>query len=115
MTTKLRTALAVGLLLLPLATSFAFSEGGGVYVFTPRIFAGNDPRDDGPYRAQYSGSASKEVQAELTLLGYYHGPIDGNVKPGGRTSVAIASYQRDHRLPVTGAIDGGLIASLSGH
>jgi len=31
------------------------------------------------------------------------------------TSGAIASYQRAHGMPVTGAIDGALIASLRNH
>jgi peptidoglycan hydrolase-like protein with peptidoglycan-binding domain len=109
---KIFTALTVALALLPAAASFA--DGGGAYVYATRSFSDNDPHVYGPFREKYSASANTEVQAELTRLGYYHGPIDGNVNPGTQTSVAIASYQRDHRLPVTGVINGGLLASLSG-
>ena len=104
--------MALGLLCI--APSVAFSQtGGGVYIYASRSFPDNDPTVPGPFRFQYRNSANTEVQAELTLLGYYHGPIDGNVNPGTMPSLAIKFYQRDHRLPVTGAIDGNLIASLA--
>jgi len=98
------------------APAASFADGGaygGAYVFSSRSFSDNDPGVFGPYRYKYRNSANTEVQAELTRLGYYHGPIDGNVKPGTPTSRAIANYQRVHHLPVTGAIDGDLIASLN--
>lgn len=114
MKAKLFTALAVSLVLLPAGASFAFSEGGGVYVFAPRYFASNDSRTVARYRSKYSGSPNKEMQAELNRLGYYHGPIDGNINPGSRTSVAIGLYQRDHGMRVTGVIDGALFAALCG-
>jgi len=108
---KLFAAVAMAFVLLPAAASLA--DGGGVYIFSSRNFAGQDSRDYGPFRSRYSGSANTEVQAELTRLGYYHGPIDGNVTPGTLTSVAISSFQRDHRLPVTGLVNGGLLATLN--
>ena len=114
MKSKILSALVAALVLLPAGASFAFTEGGGAFILAPRIFTGNDVYAYGPLRERYSGSASKLVQVELARLGYYHGPIDGNTKPGSMTAAAIAWYQRNHRLPVTGAIDGGLIASLNG-
>jgi peptidoglycan hydrolase-like protein with peptidoglycan-binding domain len=36
-------------------------------------------------------------------MGYFHGPATGSRTPQMRT--ALAAYQRDHRLPVTGALD----------
>jgi hypothetical protein len=143
MKTKLFTALVAALALAPLgALADGGGVGGGVYVFPSRIFAGDYPPVNGPYpyqaggaatvlgsrsfagdsarstsytpfRSQY-GSGNMLIQAELARLGYYHGPLDGNVGPGTRTEVAIESYQRDHRLAVTGAITGDLIAALSG-
>jgi peptidoglycan hydrolase-like protein with peptidoglycan-binding domain len=109
---KLFAIAAAGLGLLPAAAP-AQSEGGGVFILSSRTFSGQNTPNYGGLRERYSGSANTEVQAELKLLGYYHGPIDGNVWPGTRTAAAIALYQRDHRLPATGLIDGGLLASLN--
>jgi hypothetical protein len=53
---------------------------------------------------------SAQVQSALYQLGYYRGAIDGIQGP--RMQSAIAVYQRQHGLPVTGEITGGLIASL---
>jgi len=55
-------------------------------------------------------AVNAQVQEALSRQGYYQGPIDGIVGPG--TQAAIAAYQRDNGLPVTGAVDGGLIHSL---
>jgi len=94
--------------------SAAASHAQGVYVLPSRSFYSEETRDYVTIRRKDMVSANTLVQAELARLGYYHGPIDGNVDPGSKTSRAIALYQRDHRLPVTGAIDGNVIASLSG-
>jgi hypothetical protein len=112
MNLKLAIALAAALVLLPAAPSLG-GEGGGAYVLASRYFPENDPQIFGPYRFQYRGSANTEVQAQLARLGFYHGPIDGNVNPGSPASLAIANYQRVRKLPITGAINGGLIADLS--
>jgi peptidoglycan hydrolase-like protein with peptidoglycan-binding domain len=53
---------------------------------------------------------AEQVQADLAQQGYHPGPIDGVV--GSRTGAAIAAYQRDNGLPVTGTIDGALLQSL---
>ena len=58
-------------------------------------------------------SLGAQVQTALSQLGYYRGPINGI--QGSRTQAAIAVYQREHRLPETGQITGGLIASLGVH
>jgi len=56
------------------------------------------------------GPVSVQVQRKLAREGYYRGPIDGIVGPG--TRAAIADYQHDNGLRVTGAINGGLLNSL---
>ena len=56
------------------------------------------------------GSVSANVQAALARQGYYQGPIDGIVGPGTRS--AIAGYQRDNGLAVTGTITNGLVNDL---
>jgi len=57
-----------------------------------------------------NGSLVSSVQASLNNQGYYNGPIDGNIGPGTRQ--AIASYQNDNNLNVTGHINGPLLQSL---
>ncbi len=59
-----------------------------------------------------SGSASlvDDVQAALSDAGYRPGPIDGVM--GSQTRNAIASYQADRGLSVTGRIDTSLLRSL---
>jgi hypothetical protein len=56
------------------------------------------------------GPVGVQVQRELAQENYYHGPIDGIVGRG--TRAAIAAYQRDNGLPVTGTIDGNLINAM---
>ncbi len=56
------------------------------------------------------GSPVSSVQASLANQGYYNGLIDGDAGPGTRN--AIASYQNDHNLYVTGHINNDLLQSL---
>jgi Putative peptidoglycan binding domain len=51
-----------------------------------------------------------DVQAALQQLGYYSYAADGVLGPA--TEAAIANYQRDYGLPVTGAIDPATVGSL---
>ena len=50
------------------------------------------------------------VQIELQRMGYYNGPIDGDVGP--MTHRAISRYQRDYGLAVTGTINRATLRSL---
>ena len=50
------------------------------------------------------------VQAALQQLGYFAYTVDGVL--GSATEAAIANYQRDNGLPVTGAIDPLTVRSL---
>jgi hypothetical protein len=59
---------------------------------------------------QGTGPVSAQVQSALAQQGYYRGPIDGIIGPV--TESAIAAYQRNNGLQVTGAINGGLLDSL---
>ena len=62
----------------------------------------------------YSGnSVGAEVQRALANHGYYGGYIDGQIGP--QSSRAIARYQQDHGLRVTGSISPGLLTSLGLH
>jgi Putative peptidoglycan binding domain len=51
-----------------------------------------------------------DVQAALQQLGYYPYAVDGVL--GSATEAAIANYQRDYGLSVTGAIDPPTVRSL---
>jgi len=77
--------------------------GNGWYIIDP-FYAGYSP---GYYN---SGSVGVEVQQALNQQGYYQGPIDGIIGQG--TSAAIAAYQRDNGLRVTGTITRGLLRDL---
>lgn len=48
------------------------------------------------------GPAVRALQAQLTACGYHPGAIDGVFGP--RTEAALIQYQRDHGLPVSGAV-----------
>lgn len=50
------------------------------------------------------------VQIALSRRGYYGGEIDGSIGPGSRN--AIARYQQDQGMPVTGTINASLLRSL---
>jgi peptidoglycan hydrolase-like protein with peptidoglycan-binding domain len=55
-------------------------------------------------------SVPAQVQQELARDGYYQGPIDGILGPA--TQAAIAAYQRDNGLRVTGTINSHLLDAL---
>lgn len=76
----------------------------------------SDPSDYGD-QPGYSGLQQpianptvSTVQSELAKLGYYHGVIDGVVGDG--TQAALARYQEDHDLSVTGTVTTATLQSL---
>jgi peptidoglycan hydrolase-like protein with peptidoglycan-binding domain len=63
------------------------------------------------YDRPYSGRSTEvAVQRELYRMGYYRGPIDGDIGPG--TSRAIARFERARGLPVRGFISRTLLDAL---
>jgi Putative peptidoglycan binding domain len=97
--------------------------GGNSWVIIGGGYADPFYYDDGYYSAPYttitttsvraydtSDSLGAEVQEALAERGYYHDSIDGDVGPN--TRAAIAAYQRDHGLAVTGTINAPLLDSL---
>jgi hypothetical protein len=64
----------------------------------------------GPGYGYNTDGVDVQVQQNLAHDGYYNGPIDGVIGPG--TSAAIADYQRDNGLRVTGSINGPLLHSM---
>jgi Putative peptidoglycan binding domain len=63
--------------------------------------------DSGQSAANATVSA---VQSELAKLGYYNGAIDGTL--GDQTEAALARYQEDRDLSVTGTVDAATLQSL---
>ena len=60
---------------------------------------------------QYGSNATvSAVQSELAKLGYYHGVIDG--VEGDETQAALARYQEDRDLSVTGTVTAATLQSL---
>jgi hypothetical protein len=91
-----------------------FYEAPGVRYFSsrsmvPTHYWGNRYRS-GPQNVIVRGSLDARVQTELARRGYYRGPIDGDIGPGSRA--AIARFQADHGLAVTGSISGSLLSAL---
>jgi Putative peptidoglycan binding domain len=70
----------------------------------------------GYYDNGYSGSdyreASAHIQQALAQMGYYSGPIDGQIGPS--TLEAVRLFQHDRGLVVTGQLDGPTLQAL-GH
>ena len=69
--------------------------------------------DQSPYvdSDQYGSSPTvSAVQSQLAKLGYYGGTIDGVA--GDETQAAIARYQQDHDLSVTGTVTAATLQSL---
>ncbi|HYR58280.1 MAG TPA: peptidoglycan-binding domain-containing protein, partial [Chthoniobacteraceae bacterium] len=83
---------------------------GYPYDYYPNYYESYPDEYAATYSADTSDSLSADVQRALAEQGYYRGDVDGDVGPLTRN--AIASYQRDHRLPVTGSITRSLLDSL---
>lgn len=61
------------------------------------------------YTRTVSGTLVR-AQSQLSSLGYYNGAVDGAFGP--LTSRALAQYQSDYGLPVTGRLDRATLKSL---
>jgi len=105
-----------------------FSEPSGDYPYDnsydyPDDYSGyiNDGADYSPSQpysyyngyapsGQYSNTVVSAVQSKLNSLGYYHGAIDGI--DGDETQAALARYQQDQDLSVTGTVTPATIRAL---
>ena len=59
---------------------------------------------------QYSNTVISAVQSKLASLGYYHGAIDGSL--GDESQAALARYQQDQDLSVTGTVTSATLQAL---
>lgn len=99
------------------------SSGGGFSGISPSRPLGNStppssvlPRSPQAPRALSGNSQlfldiAKRVQVALQSAGYYTGAIDGIV--GSGTRAAIAKYQRDNGLEITGTITSEVLDALN--
>ena len=59
---------------------------------------------------QYSNTVVSAVQSKLASLGYYHGAVDGIL--GDESEAALARYQQDQDLSVTGTVTSATLQAL---
>ena len=79
-------------------------DPGYEYGYAPGYYPAPD------YGYSGGGSIPVQVQSALAREGYYEGDVDGLIGPATRS--AIAAYQRDNGLPVTGSITDSLLGAL---
>ena len=70
----------------------------------------DDQPSYGDSQQSLANAAVGAVQSELAKLGYYSGAIDGTL--GDQTEAALARYQEDNDLSVTGIVDAATLQSL---
>jgi hypothetical protein len=88
------------------------------YDYSVYPYDGADYSSSSPYSyyngyapsGQYSNTAISAVQSKLTSLGYYHGAIDGIL--GDQTEAALARYQQDQDISVTGTVTSSTLQEL---
>lgn len=84
-----------------------YGYGGGYYDYDePGAYGSTGYTDDSTAPMSLASSA----QDRLTRLGYSPGPTDGVI--GGQTRNAIADFQNDNHLPVTGNLDTATVRAL---
>ena len=90
----------------PPNTSY-YNQGPQIRYYATREAA---PRAYYGYESSRGNSMDAAVQQALARAGYYNGPIDGSLGPVSRQ--AIANYQADRGMRVTGTRNNSLISSL---
>jgi hypothetical protein len=84
-----------------------YYEGSNVRYYSTREAAPREYYSGESYRGNSPDAA---VQEALARRGYYQGSIDGEIGPQSRR--AIAHYQQDRGLQVTGTVTSSLLRSL---
>ncbi|HEY2568329.1 MAG TPA: peptidoglycan-binding domain-containing protein [Candidatus Udaeobacter sp.] len=85
---------------------YSYGNPYGYYNYAPY-------NDDDAYSDSGQSAVNSTVsaaQSELAKLGYYNGAIDGTI--GDQTEAALANYQEDNNLSVTGTLDTATLQSL---
>jgi Putative peptidoglycan binding domain len=99
-------------------SSYPSDSYGDPYGYNDYLYGSYDYNTQDPY-SYYSGYAApaqsgnaviSSVQSQLAKLGYYHGAVDGVT--GDETEAALARYQEDNDLSVTGTFTAATLQSL---
>ena len=80
----------------------------GYYNYYP--YSDDEQPDYGGSGPSSANATVSAVQSELARRGYYNGAIDGDL--GDQTEAALARYQQDRDLSVTGTVDAATLQSL---
>jgi Putative peptidoglycan binding domain len=80
----------------------------GYYNYYP--YSDNDQPDYAGSGQAPADATVSSVQSKLARLGYYNGAIDGVL--GDQTEAALANYQQDRDLSVSGTVDAATLQSL---
>jgi len=78
------------------------------YNYAP--YSDDDQSPDSASGQSAANATVNAIQSELAKLGYYNGAIDGIL--GDQTEAALARYQEDRDLSVTGTVDAATLQSL---
>ena len=98
--------------------SYPSDSYGDPYGYNDYTYDSSDSYTQDPY-SYYSGYAApvqsgngvvSSVQSQLAKLGYYRGAVDGVA--GDETQAAIARYQQENDLSVTGTVTPATLQSL---
>jgi hypothetical protein len=90
---------------------YSYNYSGNPYGYYNYSPYNNVDEPDYPDSGQSAINATvSAVQSELAKIGYYNSTIDGVL--GDQTEAAIASYQQDNNLSVTGTLDTATLQSL---
>jgi hypothetical protein len=90
---------------------YPYDYSGNPYDYYNYSPYNNDDQSPNDASGQSAANATlSAVQSELSRLGYYNGAIDGSL--GDQTEAALARYQEDRDLSVTGTVDAATLQSL---
>jgi hypothetical protein len=90
---------------------YGYSNSGypyDYYQYSPYNY--DDEQGYAPSDQDANNATVSAVQSKLAKLGYYYGAIDGVV--GDETQAALARYQEEHDLSVTGTLTAATLQSL---
>ena len=93
------------------SSGYPYDYSGNPYDYYNYSPYNNDDQSPDAASGQSAANATvSAVQSELSRLGYYNGAIDGSL--GDQTEAALARYQEDRDLSVTGTVDAATLQSL---
>jgi hypothetical protein len=90
--------------------SYPYDYSGNPYEYYNYSPYNDDQSDHAAPDPSANDGTVSAVQSELAKLGYYNGAIDGTV--GDQTQAALARYQEDNNLSVTGTLDTPTLQSM---